>query len=236
MDTPLMDTPLSQPQAAASFPNLGEQLNGKGRGKQSILGEQLNGKGRGEQSRLDSAGRGRRYLGSSPKLGEGDRRGAVVEGCVEIPFEWDGGSGDDEVYVYAYCPEMEEGVLSASAWRRSGRVQLTLPERWQGKEIHFYGFAVDEKGAASATVYIGALSPMETRQAASLQGEMSVETDFSMREYTKNFSSTPFNKKRFIYYKYVDAASGFAPPKESSASTQNPFYQPLRVDKKFFAG
>ena len=166
-----------------------------GRGKLLILGEQLNGKGRGEQSKLDSAGRGRRYLGSSPKLGEGDRRGAVVEGCVEIPFEWDGGSGDDEVYVYAYCPEMEEGVLSASAWRRSGRVQLTLPERWQGKEIHLYGFAVDEKGAASATVYIGALSPMETRQAASLQGEMSVETDFSMRENTKNFSSTSFNKK-----------------------------------------
>ena len=136
-----MDTPLSQPQAAASSPNLGEHLDGK----QTISGEQLDGKGRG-----------RRYLGSSPKLGEGDRRGAVVEGCVEIPFEWDGGSGDDEVYVYAYCPEMEEGVLSASAWRRSGSVQLTLPERWQGKEIHLYGFAVDEKGQASATVYIGA--------------------------------------------------------------------------------
>ncbi len=76
---------------------------------------------------------------------------------LQIGFEWDGGSGDDEVYVYAYCPEMEEGVLSASAWRRSDSVQLTLPERWQGKVIHFYGFAVDEKGAASATVYIGEL-------------------------------------------------------------------------------
>jgi predicted nuclease of restriction endonuclease-like (RecB) superfamily len=74
---------------------------------------------------------------------------------VEIPFEWDGGSGDDEVYVYAYCPEAEEGVLSASAWRRSGSAQLKLPDRWQGKVIHFYGFAVDEKGQASATVYIG---------------------------------------------------------------------------------
>ena len=141
--TALMDTPLSQPQAAASSPNLGEQLNGK----QSILGEQL-----------DIAGR---YLGSSPKLGEGDRRGAVVEGCVEIPFEWDGGSGDDEVYVYAYCPEVKEGVLSASAWRRSGCVQLTLPERWQGKTVHFYGFAVDFEGNASGTVYIGQLQPEE---------------------------------------------------------------------------
>ena len=55
MDTALMDTPLSQPQAAASSPNIGEQLDSAGRGKLLILGEQLDGKGRG-----------RRYLGSSP--------------------------------------------------------------------------------------------------------------------------------------------------------------------------
>ena len=88
---------------------------------------------------------------------------------LQIGFEWDGGSGDDEVYVYAYCPELEEGVLSAPAWRRMKSVQLALPERWQGKEVHLYGFAVDEEGAASATAYIGSLSPVETRPAASLQ-------------------------------------------------------------------
>ncbi len=192
MDTALKDTPLSQPQAAASSPNLGEQLDGKS-GEQFMdtplsqpqaaasspnLGEQLDGKGRGKLpisgEQLDSAGR---YLGSSPKLGEGDRRGAVVEGYVEIPFEWDGGSGDDEVYVYAYCPEMEEGVLSASAWRRSGSVQLTLPERWHGKTVHLYGFAVDEKGRASATVYIGrieteAVEPRRDNKFSTTVGEL----------------------------------------------------------------
>ena len=74
---------------------------------------------------------------------------------LQIGFEWDGGSGDDEVYVYAYCPELEEGVLSAPAWRRMKSVQLALPERWQGKEVHLYGFAVDNEGNASATAYIG---------------------------------------------------------------------------------
>ena len=182
MDTALMDTPLSQPQAAASSPNLGEQLNGMGRGKLLILGEQLDGKQPILGEHLDSKGRGRRYLGSSPKLGEGDRRGAVVEECVEIPFEWDGGSGDDEVYVYAYCPEAEEGVLSASAWRRSGSVQLTLPERWQGKEIHFYGFAVEEKGRASATVYIGRM-----------------ETEAVEPRRDNNFSTTVGELKNFSY-------------------------------------
>ena len=122
--------PLSQPQAAASSPNLGEQLDS-------------------------------RHLGSSPMLGEGDRRKAVVEGYVTFPFapcaEGELASGDEEVYVYAYCPEMEEGVLSAAAWRRMGNVTLSLPERWQGKEVHFYGFAVNYEGEASATVYIGSL-------------------------------------------------------------------------------
>ena len=96
---------------------------------------------------------------------------------LQIGFEWDGGSGDDEVYVYAYCPELEEGVLSAPAWRRMKSVQLALPERWQGKEVHLYGFAVDEEGAASATAYIGSLSPVETRQAASLHETIDADVD-----------------------------------------------------------
>ena len=159
------DILLSQPQAAASSPNLGEQLNSASRGKKHLdsspnLGEQLN-----------SASRGKKHLGSSPKLGEGDCRGAVVEEYVRIMFspcaEGEKASGDDEVYLYAYCPEMKEGTLSAPAYRRMGSVQLTLPERWQGKEVHLYGFAVDYEGNASDTTYIGSLSPVETRQAAS---------------------------------------------------------------------
>ena len=137
------DILLSQPQAAASSPNLGEQLN--------------------------SASRNKKHLGSSPKLGEGDRRGAVVEEYVRIMFspcaEGERASGDDEVYLYAYCPEMEEGTLSAPAYRRMGSVQLTLPERWQGKEVHLYGFAVDYEGNASATVYIGMLDTIKDSEA-----------------------------------------------------------------------
>lgn len=108
-------------------------------------------------------------LYSSPKLGEGDRRGAVVEEYVRIMFspcaEGERASGDDEVYLYAYCPEMEQGVLSAPAYRRMGSVQLTLPERWQGKEVHLYGFAVDYEGNASATVYIGMLDTIKDSEA-----------------------------------------------------------------------
>lgn len=66
--------------------------------------------------------------------------------------------GDDEVYLYAYCPAAGEGRLSASVWRRTKQVQLVLPESWQGKEVYLYGFAVDHAGTASPTTYIGALS------------------------------------------------------------------------------
>jgi hypothetical protein len=90
---------------------------------------------------------------------------SVETGSVIVPFapcaEGERASGDDEVYLYAYCPEMEEGTLSAPAYRRMGSVQLTLPERWQGKEVHLYGFAVDYEGNASATVYIGAMESEE---------------------------------------------------------------------------
>ena len=80
---------------------------------------------------------------------------------ITFPFaphaEGEQASGDDEVYVYAYCPEIGEGVLSAAAYRRNKQVSLTLPDCWQGKAVHLYGFAVDYRGEASETVYIGML-------------------------------------------------------------------------------
>ena len=109
----------------------------------------------------------------------------MVEECVRneryitFPFspcgEGEKACGDDEVYVYDYCPEAAEGVLSAPAWRRGGSVRLTLPERWQGKEVHFYGFAVDLDGEASETVYIGVMERTEVRNEA--HEERREETD-----------------------------------------------------------
>lgn len=71
------------------------------------------------------------------------------------------GSNDDEVYLWAFCPEAGEGVLSAPASRRSDSVSMTLPERWMGLKVHLYGFVTDYKGRSSETVYIGMLEPAE---------------------------------------------------------------------------
>lgn len=69
------------------------------------------------------------------------------------------GSGDDEVFLWAFCPEAGEGVLSAPVARRSGVVSVVLPESWRGKGVQLYGFVADYKGRASETVYVGALEP-----------------------------------------------------------------------------
>ena len=79
-------------------------------------------------------------------------------------------SGDDQVFVYAYCPALERGVLSAPAYRRSKRLDMSLPDEFAGQELHFYGFVVDYAQRTSETCYImvNALQTVETRPAASL--------------------------------------------------------------------
>ena len=64
-------------------------------------------------------------------------------------------SGDDSVYLLAYCPALGEAFLSEAAARRQKRIATTLPEAWSGLEVHLYGFTVDREGRASNTAYIG---------------------------------------------------------------------------------
>ena len=65
-------------------------------------------------------------------------------------------SGDDNIYIYAYTPELDEGYLASPVRRRSRRVDIQLPETWAGRVVHLYGFVVDRDGRASNSTYIGA--------------------------------------------------------------------------------
>ena len=79
-------------------------------------------------------------------------------------------NGDDEIYVYAFCPAEQRGVLSAPVYRRSKSLSLSLPDEWSGQEVHFYGFVVDYQQQASETVYIECQQPSlynETQHTAS---------------------------------------------------------------------
>ena len=76
-----------------------------------------------------------------------------------IPFERNplhlSANGDDLVYLYAWCPEVREGLLATPSYRRSKQVSITLPERWADREVHLYGWVVDVESKASDSVYLG---------------------------------------------------------------------------------
>ena len=60
---------------------------------------------------------------------------------------------EDEVRVWAFCPALQCGVLSAPVFRRSKRLEMALPDEWAGLDVHFYAFVTDYAQRASETIY-----------------------------------------------------------------------------------
>ena len=82
---------------------------------------------------------------------------------VEVSFD---GNADaprtdpsDETYVFAYVPDLGQGMLSAAAMRSGDAVSLTVPASWNGMTAHLWGFTVGmgqaTYGKVSESVYIG---------------------------------------------------------------------------------
>lgn len=71
----------------------------------------------------------------------------------------DGADANDEVYIYAYVPELGQGILSSASARTTGSVSIACPSAWNGMTAHLYGFAYGQgdgtKGKQSDSVYIG---------------------------------------------------------------------------------
>ena len=60
----------------------------------------------------------------------------------------------DGVRVYAYCPELKKGFLSAPVYRRAKSISVLLPSEFHGRELELYGFVQDEEGRCSESSYI----------------------------------------------------------------------------------
>ena len=73
-------------------------------------------------------------------------------------------SGDDEVFLYAYCPQLQRGVLSAPVYRRSKRLSLSLPDEFAGLDVHFYAFVENDRQQASETMYLDLKEDSETTE------------------------------------------------------------------------
>ena len=104
---------------------------------------------------------------------------------IVVPFEKNPlhrqANGDDEVYVLALCPDLEDNRLSASAYRRQKSISITLPDEWQGHEVHLYGFVVDYAGRASESAYIGCLVDR-----ADNEGEADGGAELALENVTSN--------------------------------------------------
>lgn len=64
-------------------------------------------------------------------------------------------SQDDRVHLVVYCPEYKSFDFSDAILRRNKRIVMQLNEAWAGKEVHLWGFVVDNAGRASQSTYIG---------------------------------------------------------------------------------
>ena len=104
------------------------------------------------------------------------RAAPAQEGTVTLEFEKNPehrrANSADLVYVAAFNAEDGVAELSAPVYRRTGSVSVMLPPAWEGKEVHLYGFVVDNAGRASDSVYIGELSEMaDTEEDMDGEGE-----------------------------------------------------------------
>lgn len=71
-----------------------------------------------------------------------------------------GADATDKVYIFAYSPEAQAGVISDGRNTRADTsATLNVPAYWNGHRVHVWGFAVgagsDNKGVISNSRYIG---------------------------------------------------------------------------------
>ena len=77
---------------------------------------------------------------------------------IGIPFEKNPehrrADASDKVYIAAFCAGTGEAELSIPVYRRTKRATVVLPERWEGQEVHLYGFVQDNAGRTSDSAYL----------------------------------------------------------------------------------
>ena len=91
----------------------------------------------------------------------------VKEGnCLNVSFEKNplrltAANNFDYVYLYAYCPDLETGFMSAPVHRRDRHVAAMLPDIFAGHELQLYGMVQNQQSQMSETIYIGSVMMVE---------------------------------------------------------------------------
>ncbi len=81
------------------------------------------------------------------------------DNVLTVTFDRNGsgqrGDNFDHVYLYAYCPDIEDGFMASPVYRRAKKVSVALPDIYKGHELHLYGLVCNDEGVWSETVYAG---------------------------------------------------------------------------------
>lgn len=56
-------------------------------------------------------------------------------------------TANDRVFVYVYCPDAKQSVLSEPTEFEDGKVTVHTPSLWTGMKVHVWGFVRNEGGA-----------------------------------------------------------------------------------------
>lgn len=51
---------------------------------------------------------------------------------------------NDRAFVYVYCPDAKQGILSSPTKLDEGKVELDVPSLWTGMKVHVWGFVRNE--------------------------------------------------------------------------------------------
>ena len=85
------------------------------------------------------------------------------------------GRWNDYVRLYVYCPELEEGLLTAPVYRDAKKISTMLPTMYAGREVHVYGLVSNDEGLWAETTYVGRLVCDETARESEQQAEGSAQ-------------------------------------------------------------
>ena len=110
---------------------------------------------------------------STLRLSNGPLAEAVYEAPVwtddnvlSVRFERGGGKSHDFVRLYAYCPDLETGIMTAPVYRKAKNISAMLPDKFAGHQVHVYGLVYNDEGIWAETTYVGAVACGQGTEAA----------------------------------------------------------------------
>lgn len=59
-------------------------------------------------------------------------------------------TADDRVYIYAYCPDAKQGIMSAPVKVDEAVIEMEVPSIWTGMRVHVWGFVRNDGPADEA--------------------------------------------------------------------------------------